>query len=45
MRANFISKANLNEEELDQILAYVDYHFAGKFNFSNVLKMLYRTPQ
>lgn len=44
MRANFISKAKLSDEELDQILAYVDKHYEGKFNFTNALKMLYRTP-
>lgn len=43
-RANYISKANLSDRELDQILSYVDFHYGGKFNFSNVLKMLYRIP-
>ena len=45
MRANYISKAGISEEQIDQILTYVDFHYAGKFNFSNVLKMLYRTPE
>lgn len=44
-RANFIAKAHLTEREIDQIIAYVDTHYAAKFNFSNVLKMLYRTPK
>ena len=44
LRANFISKAKLSEEEIDQILAYVGKHYEGKFSFTNVLKMLYRTP-
>ena len=43
-RANYISRANLSEHEMEQILNYVDFHYGGKFNFSNVLKMLYRTP-
>lgn len=42
MRANYISQAKLSDRELDQILAYVDEHYGGKFNFTNVLKMLYR---
>lgn len=44
MRANFIAKARLTEEDIDQILGYVEKHFEGKFNFTNVLKMLYRLP-
>lgn len=44
-RANFISQAQLSEREIDQIIGYVEANYAGKFNFSNVLKMLYRTPK
>ena len=43
-RANHISKAGLKEEEIEQILTYVEANFKGKFSFSNLLKMLYRTP-
>lgn len=45
MRANYISQAKLTERELDQILAYVEENYGGKFNFTNVLKMLYRIPK
>lgn len=44
MRANYICKARLTERQIDQILAYVDFNYGGKFNFSHLLKMLYRTP-
>jgi Ca2+-binding EF-hand superfamily protein len=42
LRANFITGAGLSEKEIDAILLYVDFNYGGKFNFSNILKMLYR---
>lgn len=44
LRANYISNAQLSEQEIDEILGYVDFQYKGKFNFTNILKMLYRTP-
>lgn len=44
LRANYISQANLSDQEIDQILNYVENNYGGKFNFTNALKMLYRNP-
>lgn len=44
MRANHISRAGLTELEIEDIINYVRVNYNGKFNFSNVLKMLFRTP-